>query len=375
MIRRASELLLVVLLLLFDVVFLVSGLNTSGGYLSGLNVNSNAGSTTVSRHDKERTTTPLIDATTTTTGGVVQSDQFAADLKGVGLSLCHGILHASGCRRLSDLRMLTPDQITTMGADEFDRPAILRAITNLDEIPASRDNGASLSTSSNLSTQVDGAFDKKIRTRFEEAPPSQDFCLEVICAKNNVFKGKLFTPEQCDQLNRMSEYHAYKGIGTIGAGWTNEIYTLTAQHMACKSVPGFISTTDDIFRQLLKELYSLYPGQIRKGSITFETDGEPHLVKYNGKAKGTILHTDNDPDVAFKSITINALLSADTDFNGGGTYISAIDQTVLLEQGEMLIHLGDLEHAGAEITSGVRRLLVAFLACEWEPNDCSSKKN
>lgn len=63
---------------------------------------------------------------------------------------------------------------------------------------------------------------------------------------------------------------------------------------------------------------------------------------------------------------MNALLSPENDFNGGGTYITAIDRTIQLKQGEMLIHLGDLEHAGAEITSGVRRLLVGFLACEWE---------
>jgi len=324
-------------------------------------------------------------ATAASASLAAEANQFQVELDKAGLSLCHGILHASGCRRLSDLRKLTPDQIETMGADAFDRPVIHRVMEEQNKIMYYQDNyginnDGSITTTDDdvnvnnnhqLSTLVDGAFvnkNRKTLSRFEVATP-QDFNFEVICAKNDIFKGRLFTKEQCDQLNRMSEYHAYGELDTVNTGWTNEIYTLTAQHMACKSVPGFISTTDDIFRQLLRELYDLYPGRVQRGTIEFETIGEPHLVKYNGKAKGTVLHTDNDDEYASKSITINALLSDTDDFGDGGTYISAIDKTIKLEQGEMLIHLGNLEHAGAEITFGVRRLLVAFLACEWEDTE------
>lgn len=106
----------------------------------------------------------------------------------------------------------------------------------------------------------------------------------------------------------------------------------------------------------------LFP-EIVPGSICFENDGEPHLVKYNGKAKGTIAHTDNSE---YKYITVNAMLSADNEYSGGGTHITNLDKTIRLQQGDMLIHLGDLEHSGAEITSGVRRIFIAFLACEWK---------
>lgn len=107
--------------------------------------------------------------------------------------------------------------------------------------------------------------------------------------------------------------------------------------------------------------YRLFP-EIIPGSITFN-DGEPHLVKYHGKVKGTKAHVDNSK---YKYITVNAMLSAEDEYSGGGTYISNLDETIRLQQGEMLIHLGDLVHAGVEIRSGVRRLLIAFLACEWE---------
>jgi len=305
-----------------------------------------------------------------------EANAFDLELGKAGLSLCHGMLHASGCRRMADLRKLTPIQITEMGVDPFDGPVMRRVMEEQKKIMHAHDNDDNYESSDvDLSTCVNGAFiNTKQMSRFEVAKP-HDFNWEVICSKNDIFKGRLFTPEQCAQLNRMAEYHAYKGIGEINAGWTDQIYTLTAQHMACESVPGFISTTDDIFRQLLRELYTLFPGRVKRGSIEMETSGEPHLVHYKGKAKGTVLHTDNDDEYASKSITVNAVLSDNDDFGGGGTYISAIDKTIKLEQGEMIIHLGNLEHAGTDITFGVRRLLVAFLACEWEDTESLGKLN
>jgi hypothetical protein len=74
---------------------------------------------------------------------------------------------------------------------------------------------------------VHGAFvNTKNLSRFAVAKP-QDFDFQVISAEHDIFTGRLFTLEQCAQLNRMAEYHAYnKGIvgnSNVGAGWTNEI--------------------------------------------------------------------------------------------------------------------------------------------------------
>lgn len=176
------------------------------------------------------------------------------ELNSEGLGLCHGILHASGVRHLSDMKSLTNLQITNMGVDSCDRRNLIRVIDGLDDSP---------NTQRMLSTVVDGAFDRTIPKRFEKTP-EQDFCIQIVCEENDIFRGRLFTEEQCMQINRMAEYHAYRGIGTIGAGWTNELYTLTAQHMQCKDIPGLISTTDRVFRQLQQKLYSLFPGRIRR---------------------------------------------------------------------------------------------------------------
>jgi len=288
-----------------------------------------------------------------------------SELDAKGLGSCHGVLHASGVRCLADLKNLTPTQLESLrlkgAVDSFDHERVL-SITSTDAQqyvePPNRQ----------LSTSVSGAFDRPPRGRFD---PEIEVNFNYEMIERDIFRGQLFTVEQCEQINRMAEYHAYRGIGTIGAGWTNEIYTLTAQHLQCKEIPQFLSTTKHIFDQLKRSIYNLYPDRIRPGSICFESDGEPHLVKYNGEAKGTELHTDNSE---FIYITVNVVLSEPTDFDGGGTYITEIDQTVKLKQGEMLIHLSDMEHAGVEITSGVRRVLICFLACEWKDDALNIEK-
>jgi len=296
-----------------------------------------------------------------------------SELNAEGLGLCHGMLHASGVRHLSDLKSLTSDQITRMGFDVFDIRELARVMDKLTLCDAGEHEQRE------LSALVDGAFDRPSIGRFDPLP-QQDFEMQVICQQNDIYKGRLFTVEQCEQLNRMSEYHAYKrrsATNTIGAGWTNEIYTLTAQHMLCKDVPGMLPTTKHIFDQLKRAIYPLFKGRIVPTSIQFESDSEPHLVKYDGKAKGTEMHTDNSEYIY---ITLNVVLSDDNDFTGGGTYIEAIDETIHLKQGEMLIHLGDLEHAGRDIHSGVRSLLICFFACEWKdaklniPNSAMSRE-
>ena len=265
------------------------------------------------------------------------------------------MLHASGIRQLSDIKAITPSMMVDMRTSDKDRRNLELVAGGLKDCEIAVPE---------LSSTLHGAF---ARRSLAFSPGSgvqvakHDFCMEVVCEENDIFKGRLFTEEQCLQINRMAEYHAYSTQNDDG--WTNKVYTLTAQHLLCKDVPGLPSMIKDVFQQLIRELYVVLQSRIRPGTICFENNGEPHLVKYNGAAKGTQLHKDNSEYVY---VTVNCMLSDAQDFEGGGTYIKALDRTIKLAQGEMLIHLGDLEHAGADITSGVRRLMIAFLACEWE---------
>ncbi len=154
-----------------------------------------------------------------------------AELNMEDLNLCHGVLHATGIRELKDLINLTEDHIADMGLESFDRRTILRLQKKL------KTNSSYCATNNTvhreLSTQRNGAFDRKVLSRFE-VEEKHDFSMQTICSDNEVYKGVLFNVEQCKQLNRMSEHYAYSQIGVMNSGWSDQIYTLTAQHMACK---------------------------------------------------------------------------------------------------------------------------------------------
>lgn len=270
-----------------------------------------------------------------------EANQFRADLESADLAECHGILHASGCRRLSDVRLLSLDQINDIMGKDVDASQISTVFHN---IPGNYQNFGN--NNAQLSTIID------------EIPfaPNVPLNFEVVSAEHDIFKGRLFTPEQCHQLKRLAEYHAYQ----VNPEWIG---------MSGKSIQGFNSMVESKFQQLFNELYSLFPGTFVQGSIRFESDNEPHLVRYIGDKSGAPLHVDTD----HKSITINVLLSDNDDFGGGGTYLKDIDQIIKLEPGEVLIHPGNLQHAGVDTTFGLRYLLVAFLECEWE--DASLNEN
>ena len=222
---------------------------------------------------------PTIRATLfSTTVGKIEIDflhNLQAELDTAGLTLCHGLLHASGIRELKDIINLTEEQMMDMGIDTFDMRNILRVKDKL-----LNKNDGSASSYRELSTQRHGAFDRKVLSRFE-VEETHDFDMQVICSENEVYKGQLFSIEQCEQLNRyaifpfsicilawyasptnffsfpsylfpslsgyilvtifwistfgshrMSEHYAYSQIGSINAGWSDQIYTLTVSMYA-----------------------------------------------------------------------------------------------------------------------------------------------
>lgn len=154
-----------------------------------------------------------------------------AELNAEGLSLCHGILHSSGVREMKDLIHLTDVQMVSLGIDSFDTRNINRVKESMTKNHYNVDGENAVVRE--LSTVRDGAFDRRALSRFE-VEEKHNFDMKTVCSDNEVYTGKLFSVKQCEQLNRMSEHHAYSQIGTINSGWTDQIYTLTAQHMVCK---------------------------------------------------------------------------------------------------------------------------------------------
>jgi hypothetical protein len=66
------------------------------------------------------------------------------------------------------------------------------------------------------------AFERAVPGRFD-APWSQDFDIQVVSAEHDILRARLFTVEQCRQINRMAECHAYphENRDQIDHGWTN----------------------------------------------------------------------------------------------------------------------------------------------------------
>ena len=185
----------------------------------------------------------------------VDAHDLQAELNTKDLNLCHGILHATGVRELKDLIHLTDEQMADMRLDTFDRQNILRVKDKL--IYESSIYQVS-NAHRELSTQRDGAFDRKVLSRFE-VEERHDFSMQTICSDNEVCKGVLFSIEQCRQLNRMSEFYAYSQIGVINSGWSDQIYTLTAQHMACKVRQQWFGISIFIFSFTLLHTNVHYP--------------------------------------------------------------------------------------------------------------------
>lgn len=85
---------------------------------------------------------------------------------------------------------------------------------------------------------------------------------------------------------------------------------------------------------------------------------EPHLLKYT--CEGSKPHCGVEMHYDGCDVTWNLMLSRDTDYEGGGTYVRCLKRTVKLTQGQVLVHPGDLFHKGVNITSGMRYLIVCF---------------
>ena len=54
-------------------------------------------------------------------------------------------------------------------------------------------------------------------------------------------------------------------------------------------------------------------------------------------------------------------LNARSEYAGGGTYFTSINRTLNVDVGHAILFAGGMQHAGAQLTSGRRYILVLFL--------------
>jgi hypothetical protein len=165
--------------------------------------------------------------------------------------------------------------------------------------------------------------------------------------QRNIYS-KMFSKNVCEWIIFESENYA-KNNG----GWT------TRRHVKYPTTDLPVKNIQPIFNFVLLSYNEIF-SKIKKSYSLSETIefniSDFFIVKYNSEMQNELeLHNDGS------FLSINILLSNSSDFEGGGTFFN--DNTVTnLEQGDVLVHSGQVKHSGVKITKGTRYILVAFVS-------------
>jgi hypothetical protein len=160
-----------------------------------------------------------------------------------------------------------------------------------------------------------------------------------------------------------------------GGNWKTQLYSLTKQDVPVAEIPGGTGLTQALTDFIVRTIQDLYRPRTatRVGGVSVGTPeagaprtpsplvhmdrNQPHVLKYCAGHTGVGPHYDRC------DVTACLMLSDRKDYRGGGTHFPSVAEggtTVWLERGEILLHPGRLVHAGREISSGTRYLLVWF---------------
>lgn len=146
-------------------------------------------------------------------------DYFLDHLNSESLGHCFGVLHAANIRRLSDFCSLSHQELIDLDLGHADIFHLIRVIEALDsqyskKTPSLEHLDTEVGISRPLKLTFPGAFEVPFMW--------EDFQIVPICSQNHIYKGRLMSAAQCQQVLRMSEQYAY-----ANSGWRPEIYTLT----------------------------------------------------------------------------------------------------------------------------------------------------
>ena len=93
-----------------------------------------------------------------------------------------------------------------------------------------------------------------------------------------------------------------------------------------------------------------------QGRLAMSAIEEPWITRYSAEGNPfSNLHYDTRSNV-----TVNVMLSASGDYEGGGTFFQDTQETVRLDAGQVLLHPGRLVHKSIPVTKGTRYILVCF---------------
>ncbi|KAL7510479.1 hypothetical protein ACHAXN_007385 [Cyclotella atomus] len=177
-----------------------------------------------------------------------------------------------------------------------------------------------------------------------------------------VFIIDLLSPEQCDHIRMMADNHTrrvYEESGPSAPVWRT-LYTYTKMDLPVCEIPKMREKyTESILLNVKRIVGEIFGKKKEALALRPRSWKEPHMLLYQA-VDGKPHHTGIEMHYDGCDITWQAMLTRNDEYEGGGTYFRCLRKTILLRQGQVLVHPGELYHKGLDITYGIRCLLVCF---------------
>ena len=229
-----------------------------------------------------------------------------------------------------------------------------------------------------------------------------DCRVTLIDDERKVFVIDAVTPDMCDRIRTMTDDYVRETALTHPNKQTwRTLYTYTKMDLPCGEVTGLMKkAVDGIMKNVVSIVGTVYGNRKAAAKLKPRSWKEPHLLHYQvlpGKPEhlGIEMHYDGC------DVTWSLMLSGNDEYEGGGTYIRCLRKTIMLKQGQILVHPGELVsavafivlfaetishriqffanyifsilppsflsdntkyHKGNHITSGTRSMIVAFVS-------------
>ncbi len=170
-------------------------------------------------------------------------------------------------------------------------------------------------------------------------------------------KSQIFSTAECNAIIAEAEKIADQ------MGWTtNRHGNYPTTDIPLVELP---ETLDFLRRALVQRIYPILRTQfgdlLPPGEAPYKlrvADG--FIVKYDAEGGQSELKPHRDGSV----LSFNIALNPADEFEGGGTWFNSLEDSVKIDQGEMVSHASGVLHGGHAITSGRRYIMVAFVILE-----------
>jgi len=248
---------------------------------------------------------------------------------------------------------VNPSNVILKGGNKFDTSINVSELHipgyRESKIPFILNDEASVGTSGNTAVAL-----------AEETYSPDDFTSQIpygssfLCHKT---KSQVFTNAECDAIISEAEKIADQ------MGWTtNRHGNYPTTDIPLVELP---ETLDFLRSTLVQRIYPILRTQfgdvLPPGDAPYKlrvADG--FIVKYDAKGGQSELKPHRDGSV----LSFNIALNPANEYEGGGTWFNSLEDSVKIDQGEMVSHASGVLHGGHAITSGRRYIMVAFVILE-----------